>query len=172
MFVSAPFQDNKVAYIDNQLLTGLNKLEKVDLSFNYLQKVDDKTFEDLPRLTHVDLSGNRLLSITPKTFKGMYALQSLSLYYNDFTSLPDGFLRDSKKLQHLNLRRNRLETVTLDMLHGLKVIRPDFILDVRSKLRPRVYFSKSILSGASSSFWRSLIHVRTEVSKTNVSLLQ
>ncbi|XP_022673061.1 leucine-rich repeat-containing G-protein coupled receptor 4-like isoform X2 [Varroa destructor] len=125
-------KDNEIKEVDNLLFTGLSNLREVELNYNYIQKLDDDTFRDLPQLRSVDLRGNSLTTITDSTFHGMHNLNYLSLYYNNLQHLPVGFLKDSPDLKELNLEKNRLQVVTLDMLRGLRAIRSDFTLRLKS----------------------------------------
>ena len=57
---------------DYQLcLSGMEKLDKLDLNHNKIEKLVDYGFEGLPKLTSLSLDYNKISLLEPKAFSGL-----------------------------------------------------------------------------------------------------
>uniref|UniRef100_A0A4W3KJB0 Toll-like receptor 22 n=1 Tax=Callorhinchus milii TaxID=7868 RepID=A0A4W3KJB0_CALMI len=127
---------NRIAHINSNAFSSLNKLKKLLLSGNKLTTVTPRSFTGLSRLVWLDLGGNSLLeiknfseslknleildlqsnklnSITKNTFINLMSLGELVLGDNQISKLQEGSFQGLSNLTVLSLGSNRLTAGTL-----------------------------------------------------------
>jgi Leucine-rich repeat (LRR) protein len=63
---------------------GLNRLERLDVSYNAIETIDDEAFADLHQsLTDVDLGHNRLADLNGRALSRAHGLVTLDLKHNN-----------------------------------------------------------------------------------------
>ncbi|KAM4615580.1 leucine-rich repeat-containing G-protein coupled receptor 5-like [Polymixia lowei] len=100
---------------------GCERLQKIDLHHNNIEKLTENTFHGLLSLRCLDLSWNRLSSVAPNLFLGLPALAKLDLSANQLSSLP---LIGLQSLTHLRLAGNTelMEFIPRDSLPRVRVV--------------------------------------------------
>ena len=58
-------------YLYQLCLAGMEKLDKLDLNHNKIEKLVDYGFEGLPKLTSLSLDYNKISLLEPKAFSGL-----------------------------------------------------------------------------------------------------
>ena len=143
--VTLDLQNQQIASLGPDDLTGLHKLTDLRLSGNPLGTIPDGTFRDLtnlkglwlrrsgltavprairrlPSLLHLDLSRNGISELYREDFQELVELRELRLYENDIAVLPDGVFSDLQNLNYLYLSWNRIADVRKEALAG-----PEFL---------------------------------------------
>lgn len=80
-------RDKGLTELDSEVFSGMEALEKLDLSCNRLSALPDDFLEGLPRLSALHLHKN-LLSTLPSNLLSYDSLQKLSIAGNPITFLP------------------------------------------------------------------------------------
>ena len=143
--VTLDLQNQRIASLGPDDLTGLHKLTDLRLSANPLGTIPDGAFRDLtnlkvlwlrrsgltavprairrlPSLQRLDLSRNDIAELYQEDFQELLELRELRLYENDIATLPDGVFSDLRKLNYLYLSWNRITDVRKEALE-----RPEFL---------------------------------------------
>lgn len=60
---------NKLALLDNRLLTSLNRLQRLDVSHNGISSISESAFQGVNQLDYLNVSYNNLREFKPKTFQ-------------------------------------------------------------------------------------------------------
>jgi len=68
------------------LFQDLNRLIKLDLSYNQIQTIDQRLFKGLTCLTYLFLNNNQLTDMSSKLFKGLNHLTHIWLNNNEWSS--------------------------------------------------------------------------------------
>ncbi|XP_055019399.1 toll-like receptor 13 [Boleophthalmus pectinirostris] len=100
--------DSHIQSIKQTALTGLYKLNTLDLIHCNISHIEDEAFSDLSALTILMLDKNHLTLLTDNMFKGLSNLSSLSLTTNKITSISKSAFKPLNKLDTLDLSRNYL----------------------------------------------------------------
>ncbi|MDE0350835.1 MAG: M12 family metallo-peptidase [Gammaproteobacteria bacterium] len=143
--VTLDLQNQQIASLGPDDLTGLHNLTDLRLSGNPLGTIPDGAFRDLtnlkvlwlrrsgltavprairrlPSLQHLDLSRNGIAELYQEDFQELLELRELRLYENDIATLPNGVFSDLRKLNYLYLSWNRITDVRKEALEG-----PEFL---------------------------------------------
>uniref|UniRef100_A0A671K616 Toll-like receptor 5b n=1 Tax=Sinocyclocheilus anshuiensis TaxID=1608454 RepID=A0A671K616_9TELE len=103
------FKTHAPPLIDSKTFQNLEKLEVLDLSYNYIRVLGDQSFQGLPNLLNLNLTGNALESV--HEFATLANLKKLYLGENRISSL--SILPNiSKNLTTLDLEFNRLKDLS------------------------------------------------------------
>ena len=130
---------NMIIYVHREAFLRHSKLERLDLSSNYIRRIDPNTFRFNPRLTWLSLARNQVferfpilhstslinlhlsscgfISISPSTFSGLPNLQELHLSHNRIETLPS--LQGVENLKILDLSNNHLTSLSTNLLDDL-----------------------------------------------------
>ncbi len=72
----------KIEHIDEKMLHGMDRLVKVNFSWNKIEKLTRNIFRTSKQIEELDLSDNRISSIEDETLKSLSKLVKLSLRCN------------------------------------------------------------------------------------------
>ena len=64
---------NKLALLDNRLLTSLSRLKRLDVSHNGISAISESAFQGVNQLDYLNVSYNNLREFKPKTFQSKYS---------------------------------------------------------------------------------------------------
>ena len=93
---------------NNQFLTQIGKnLQKLDLSYNLLQKIEH--LENVPNLKDLNMSGNKIKKI--ENLNKMIGLQSLYLDSNQIEKIEN--LKGLRKLQRISIKNNKVKDILM-----------------------------------------------------------
>ena len=115
----------------------MEKLDKLDLNHNKIEKLVDYGFEGLPKLTSLSLDYNKISLVEPKAFSGLDGecwtwniididplslsctaqLQTLSMTRNKMSSVPGRALRPLHQLITLHLNDNNITRLNHDTFY-------------------------------------------------------
>ena len=105
-----------------QCVLFLEKLTKIDLSFNHFETLPKYVFHNpvFSNLKSLILSHNNITVLPIEIFHSLYLinLREIDLSYNQIYSVPSGFLKNKalKNLERLFLNNNNIYSFTEDML--------------------------------------------------------
>ena len=111
------FKDNKIDSFKTNLLSGLNRLQEIDLSSNLLYKFPKNLSRSLKTL---NLGYNRITNLSRSDFVGLENVDKLRLERNKIAEIPDSLFLHLKSLKHLILSKNNIEKIHTHALKGLK----------------------------------------------------
>ncbi|XP_055911871.1 protein artichoke [Eupeodes corollae] len=113
-------------YLDrNQLrsldgaLSGLNKLRKLMLTHNQIERIDPEDFIGLESLDTLDLSHNQLLTLEDTSTTVLPSLKTIRVEYNNLTKLEKDF-HGLPVLCHANLMHNQITSVSAELVSKTK----------------------------------------------------
>ncbi len=112
---------------NTSIFFGLNKLEKLTLSNNYLEKFPKNSFLGLKKLKSLYLNNNNLIEFPvdffgySSVFSGLNDLQILDISGNALYTLPTNGFKGLNNLVKLYLNKNSLRQLPTDFLGGTKV---------------------------------------------------
>ena len=117
--------NNLVLKLEKGFFQNLTRLEKLDLSSNYLDSFgDEDIFIGLKSLTVLNLSSNYIKALSKTFLKNLFSLKNLNLRNNGLKYMEAFAFKDLKQLDELNLESNKLnsipETDTFAYLSKLK----------------------------------------------------
>lgn len=92
--------------IEQKHLSGLGRLEQLNLTGNKIWSIGSGSLIDLKKLAVLDLSFNRIESIKAGSFKGLDQLLNLHLNDNQIKEITPQFSSPMKKLEFVNLYNN------------------------------------------------------------------
>jgi len=101
---------NNVSYVNEDLLSGLSKLVKLNLRDNNLH-LSSRFFSHTPELQWLELGDNDLRSLKRGTFDNLKNLTLLNLWKNHLTELQPGIFDELVSLQILDLNTNGLTSL-------------------------------------------------------------
>ncbi|XP_069102004.1 LOW QUALITY PROTEIN: G-protein coupled receptor GRL101-like [Argopecten irradians] len=107
------------------VLTGLESLVFLDLSYNDIRTLPAETFAMVPSLESLILSDNPIVNIEDMAFSGLRLLKTLNLYGLQLRKLSSDVFVDCDALHCLNLSSNQIETIgpgTFKPLTDLKTL--------------------------------------------------
>ncbi len=121
---------NKLALLDDQLLTTLNRLKRLDVSHNGIASMGETalqgtkfcdqstwihyflSFIGVSQLDYLNISYNNLREIKPRTFKSLTRLYELDMSHNELVALPDYLLHDQRSLEYISFAHNQIQLVS------------------------------------------------------------
>ncbi|XP_069131239.1 leucine-rich repeats and immunoglobulin-like domains protein 3 [Argopecten irradians] len=140
---------------------GLDQVEELDLSYNYLESVPEAimsmkrlkklvlydnnidivsghSFRGLSHLSEIDMSLNMMTNIEDDAFEGLEdSLKELKLYSNMLSAIPSSSLRKLRKLHFLVLSKNNIHFIQDNAFNGipnLKMLELDY--------NPLIYYNE------------------------------
>lgn len=112
----------QITKIDDGAFSGLENLEQLDLSYNFISDIPSE-LRKLKNLKGLKLYFNELTSIKNNTFSGLTKLKKLLIGVNEITadSIELGAFNDlNNSIEEINLYQNPLYKVPSDVLRNLK----------------------------------------------------
>lgn len=91
--------------------SGIDNLEKLDLSQNFLTEVPDEAMKTLPYMRQLNLSSNQIRKID-QSLQSFQYLESLDLSRNNIASIQPSTFLTLRRLRKLDLSVNSLRTVS------------------------------------------------------------
>ena len=107
---------NGLTHIDSTMLTGLQDLQYLYLSFNHIATISPKSFSGLIWLKSLFLHNNYLTEIHGNMWVGLQSLDFFYLQGNSITEIPPNGISHMPVLRVLNLTGNELRTLRSDMI--------------------------------------------------------
>ena len=101
------------------VVTCLQSLQVVDMSYNRLTQLPAKALSDLTLLQELHLQGNGLVSVEDASFDGLISLRLVNLAGNHITSLPPGLFASTRQLAELYAAANGLSVLAPGLFKGL-----------------------------------------------------
>ena len=117
------YMDQNLMLPQAGLLSGLSKLEHLDLSGNHVSTLDEDAFNGLSSLKHLNLAYNGLEALPEDVFDGLSSLEELDLQDNQLNEFPEDVFDGLSKLRELELRYNGLSTLPEDVFEGTPELR-------------------------------------------------
>lgn len=109
---------NRLRSLDGALM-GLNKLRKLMLTHNQIERIDPDDFIGLESLDTLDLSHNQLLTLEETSTTVLPSLKIIRVAYNNLTKLEKDF-HGLPVLCHANLMHNQITSVSADLVSKTK----------------------------------------------------
>ncbi|KAJ3599671.1 hypothetical protein NHX12_033627 [Muraenolepis orangiensis] len=100
--------ENQLELISAEMLTGLTKLELLDLNSNRISRLDAGVFHNLSSLIFLNLGSNALRELPPAIFHSLYSLRHLLLYNNQLKVLEADIFSHLAELVELKIHNNRI----------------------------------------------------------------
>lgn len=126
-------QSCEIGSISVNAFVGLDNLEELDLSYNYLETIPEAV-GSLPKLKKLILLGNNIMYLKNNSFQGLNNLQDLNLNVNEISKIdPDAFCGLENSLKDVRLHYNNLNTIPSDALRSLK--RLSFLVMSRNNIQ-------------------------------------
>ena len=108
---------NALTKIDSGMWTGLQSLEYLGLTENYISTISPNAFSSLSHLSTLHLGKNYLPTVHGNMWVGLQSLECLRLHNNRLTEIPrDGF-SNMPALESLDLGSNQLMTLRSDIIY-------------------------------------------------------
>ncbi|XP_046577656.1 toll-like receptor 4 [Haliotis rubra] len=103
----------------NGNISGLEKVEKLNISGNIAHNVGVGFFPSFKKLITLDISHNQLGGVLTKSdiFHGLSTLQTLNLSHNFITKLSPKVFSDLSSLTELKLSRNSIQELQFNIAH-------------------------------------------------------
>lgn len=115
-------QSCEIGDISASAFIGLENLEELDLSYNYLEEIPE-AIQKLPNLRKLFLHGNNIMQLQNNSFLGLRNLQDLNLNVNEISQIEiDAFKGLENSLKDLRLHYNNLNTIPSDALRKLRLL--------------------------------------------------
>lgn len=113
-------QSCEIGEIHQNAFIGLEKLEELDLSYNYLEEVPGAV-KVLSSLKKIILLGNNIMRLRSNSFNGLHSIVDLNLNVNEITYIdPDAFKGLENSVRDVRLHYNNLNTLPYEPLRKLK----------------------------------------------------
>ncbi len=116
-------QENRLAAIHQDALTGLDNLSYLGLTDNHLTELSPGLFSDLSDLDSLYLGENRLESLSNGVFEGLDDVVVLDLTENRISAIEDAVFSGLGELQRLWLGSNRISGLAPGTFSGLSDLR-------------------------------------------------
>ncbi|KAI8503318.1 hypothetical protein Bbelb_191390 [Branchiostoma belcheri] len=113
----------EITDIEDNALTGLGTMKRLDLAFNRLVRVKQSWFSGLANLNSLDLSSNQIVRVDPGCFKGLSNLHYLYLNGNYIEKVEPGWFTGLNKLNQLNLESNCIQVIAEGTFEHLPELR-------------------------------------------------
>ncbi len=114
---------NNIDFIGDNTFCNLYNLIDLDLSYNKLSILSSGTFFRLRHVIHLKLTGNPISVIKAHTFHDMEHLTNLSLNYMRVETIEDFAFSGHHYIEYLNLHSSNLHKVEINTFNGLKNIK-------------------------------------------------
>ena len=121
---SLSFNDNRLAYLDVEIVCQHPMLDSLSISGNLLEYINPKLMHCLSTLTNLDISGNRLSLMCIRNssqfetlFEPLTILKNISLARNGLTTLPNIIFTNTSDLEIIDLSGNSLAQVSFKLSH-------------------------------------------------------
>ncbi|KAJ8012672.1 hypothetical protein DPEC_G00045320 [Dallia pectoralis] len=101
---------NCLAVLGPSFSLGLESLTELLLDHNHLTRLDSGTFSCLDNLQKLDLSSNLISTVKPRALGYLTSLRQLHLEANHLTSLASGLFSTLRSLEVLDLRGNLIKS--------------------------------------------------------------
>ncbi|CAD6199920.1 unnamed protein product [Caenorhabditis auriculariae] len=120
--------NNHLRHIPNSALSGMQKLEHLDISKNRIHSLERNSFDTATgadtSLTRLNLAGNKIRNITdPNVFGQISSLTYLDLSFNKIELLASRVFEKLKGLESLFLQNNRLKNFPASSVYRLEKLR-------------------------------------------------
>lgn len=139
------FQTSSISVISPNDFNCASALNKLEIPFNYIEKIPTRVFSTAANLTLLDLSVNSIYSIEDFGFDGLTKLKTLWLKHNQLTTISRYALAHLPSLEILHLSYNSIEVIedgALDLPKlsclGLRVNKLKVFSDGVFKLTPEL----------------------------------
>ncbi|XP_017793669.1 PREDICTED: insulin-like growth factor-binding protein complex acid labile subunit [Habropoda laboriosa] len=140
-------------------LSGMNKLTKLNVSWNMIKDVAENAFADTKELVELDLSGNPNISLPRDVFEVLTKLEILRISGNQLTFIPS--MCSLNRLKHLDLSNN-----------SIKIVEPDNFCNYQTLQELRLQENMIFNVDSNSSFLRRLQGLRwLDLSKNDIDYL-
>ena len=119
--ISSSFAGSYIFSEETPTFSNLKNLTNLELQ---LYVLNDKTLTEdmvsgLDKLENLDLTNSNLEKIAPNALRGLLSLKSLSLHNNNIEELDDGVFSDLNQLDYLNLEGNDIKIASKRAFNGL-----------------------------------------------------
>lgn len=103
--------NNELREIPAFLFINAGSVNKVDLSFNKINRIDPQAFIGANDLTTLDLSRNRIEILIENAFNGLVNCTHMHLAYNQIIEIHSFAFVGSPKLYHLDISHNAISVL-------------------------------------------------------------
>jgi len=121
---SLSLDNNRIAYVDVEIVCQHPMLESLSLSGNMLEYINPALMHCVSTLTSLDVSGNRFDLMSTRNsshfeiiLAPLMSLKNISIARNGLTTLPDTFFSNTSYLEIMDLSGNALEQVSFELSH-------------------------------------------------------
>ena len=114
-------QNNKLTHLASGMFDGLQALQVLVLSSNYIADIKTRTFLHLTSCNWLSLKENRLIAIRSNMFVGLQSLKKLVLSQNIIFNIDPGSFVNLIKLSTLLLSKNYLTTLDRNVFRSLNL---------------------------------------------------
>jgi len=134
--------NNSIDSLPASALSGLSRLEHLNLESNAISLVAERALEGLSSLIVLNLADNKLVTLPPELFSDSRRLKKLKLNNNSINVLAPGLFNELKELVVLDLSSNELtaEWVNAATFAGLRhLVMLDLSHNRINKLEPTIF---------------------------------
>ena len=141
---------NKINFLHERTFQYLKKLQFLNFSRNYLQKVEKGLFRNLNNLLELDLSNNKLTDFEESSFDDLTSLKTIILKNNYLEELPANLFEKTLNVTQLDLSINKFRNVpkAISKIHSKKVN----FFDLKGNYIPNEFAKTFITSPVIHSF--------------------
>lgn len=146
--------------ITDTLFTGLEQLQKLDITHCLITTLEPHCFRHLKNLQVLDLQYNHISNINENTFKGLENLERLNIKECSIVKIEDGSFIQQPKLVELNLADNDVEMLNENSFNGLTCLR-ELSINYRLDIGVRAFSSLTSLKSLCLSIPPGLMPARS-----------
>ena len=119
--ISSSFSGSYIFSDETPTFSNLTNLTSLELQLYVLQDrtLTEDMISGLDKLEHVDLTNSNLERIAPNALRGLSSLKSLNLHNNHIEELDDDVFSDLNQLDDLNLEGNDIRIASRQAFNGL-----------------------------------------------------
>ena len=151
--VNLSLAKNAIRCIAQHAFLGLEELERLDLSRNYLTYIHQDTFKYNRKVYWLSLADNKLFTLpSAGVFINVLSLRFLDLSSCSLTDISYNNFKDIKNIKYLNISHNQIRNIkqeTFDLLRELRCL--DISFNSLISLHSDSYFSNMNISDYLSS---------------------